>query len=147
MRHVFGVHPIGARHLHEAPGVFVGLAGLGVARVHHRHAVHVEAVAVGAGRERSDGRLPHAVGALGHRLGLAKTDAGNVSAAAQLHRLGLGGQDPERDLAIRRYFRRNNLRPLSKAPLRVAGCNYGERCERNDSGNEECLLTTFHRMR
>src|SRR5262245_16742175 len=104
MRHVFSVQPIGSRHLNQAPGIFVGLARLWIARIHHHYPVHIEAISVGSRWKRTDLHLPNAIGALGHRPALAKSDSGNVPAAAKLYRLRFRGEDPKGDLTISRYL-------------------------------------------
>ena len=69
--HIPGIHEVGPGHVHEAPDVVVRLADRRAARIDHRHAVHVEVVAVRTRLQRPDGDLPHAVVGLRHRHALA----------------------------------------------------------------------------
>ena len=96
--------------LHQAPGVLVGLAGRRVARIDHRHAIHVEIVAVGAGPQRADviSQTPLVSLVMGV---LARAGAGHV-AAAELHGLRLGREDAEGDLAVGRHLGRDDRRTL-----------------------------------
>ena len=58
VRHILPFRQI-ARHSHQAPGVLVRLAGGRILRVHHRHPVDVEGVAVGPRRHGTHRHLPH----------------------------------------------------------------------------------------
>ena len=59
VRHVLGFHEIGAGNIHHAPGVAVRFADRRAARVHHRNAVDIEVVAIGARIDRPDRDLPN----------------------------------------------------------------------------------------
>src|SRR4051794_2539741 len=98
VRHVAGVHEVGAGDVQDAPGVTVRLADGGVAGVDDGDAVDVQCVAVGAGVDGGEGELPHAVLALGQGARLAGV-AGEVG-AGKLDRLGLGGVDGDDDGAV-----------------------------------------------
>ena len=56
--HVARIHEIRAGHSHEAPGIYVGLTGGGVAGIDHGDAIEVEVVAVKAWRQWSLGDFP-----------------------------------------------------------------------------------------
>ena len=112
VRHALRVHEVGARDDEEAPHVVVGFARGRVARIDRRHAVHVEVVAIGAGIDRPDHQLPHAVLTLRELRGLPQ--ALDV-ARAKPHRIGLRSVDAEGDAPIGHHFGRDDRRSLRAA--------------------------------
>lgn len=102
MGHLTRIHKVRARHIDQAPGVIVGLAGRRVARVNHRYAIHIEIIAIRSGIDWAQRHFPNAVSSLGH-FGAGPV-AGNI-ATRQAHGLGFGCQNAKGDMPVGGDFR------------------------------------------
>ena len=89
-----------------------------------RNAVDREHVAIRAGRQRSEGSLPHTVRVLRQlrRRDAASADARDVAGAAQLHGLRGRRENAEGHAAVGGYLRRRNVGPwLDRRGWRLRG--------------------------
>jgi hypothetical protein len=112
VRHVLGIEHIRAGNDRKAVDGGVGLAGVRIARVDDRHAIHDEDVAVRAGRHRPERSRPDAIGVFGQlgRSHAAATDARDVAGAPQFDGLRGWGENAEGDAPIGADLRRGDGR-------------------------------------